>query len=104
MSREQRRISLLSAFREGLSTTGYVEGHNVRIEYRWAEAHSGDCQSLRHSWFVSKWQYLSPRAAPLLHWPQRLRREPYQSFSRPRLIPSALDLSKSSTRTSPSHH
>ena len=36
----------IAAFREGLGEQGYVEGHNVWIDYHWAEGHYSDLDAL----------------------------------------------------------
>jgi putative ABC transport system substrate-binding protein len=37
---------LVAAFRQGLGEHGYVEGRNVKIEYRWAEGHMDRLKAL----------------------------------------------------------
>jgi putative ABC transport system substrate-binding protein len=37
---------LVDAFRQGLSDLGWIEGHNITIDYRWAEGQPGRLQNL----------------------------------------------------------
>jgi putative tryptophan/tyrosine transport system substrate-binding protein len=64
----------LRAFREGLRTTGYVEGQNVKVDYRWAEAQTGRLPELAKELVRDRVAVLV--AAGVLHRRWRPRRRP----------------------------
>ncbi len=41
---------LVAAFRQGLNQTGYVEGRNVALEYRWAHGQYDRLPALAVTW------------------------------------------------------
>src|SRR5437762_11543159 len=51
----------VEALRNGLRQYGWIEGQNLAIEWRFAEATSPDCQLSRPNWSASRWTLSSHR-------------------------------------------
>jgi putative ABC transport system substrate-binding protein len=47
--------SRLTGLRRGLNQSGYVEGRNFVVEYRWGETKLTDCQRWRLIWSNFEW-------------------------------------------------
>src|SRR5262245_6361955 len=60
-------------FRQGLRDLGYIEGQNIRFEFRSAEGHSTGFPNWQLSWFASRSMSSSLGSRPPL-WRQSKRR------------------------------
>jgi putative ABC transport system substrate-binding protein len=76
----ERNAHLLAAFGKGLSDTGYVEGQNVAIEYRWAKGQLDLLPALAADLLSRRVAVLVATAAKPLRAPSR-RPQQFQSYS-----------------------
>jgi len=51
----QDRTRHLAAFLKGLGEIGYVDGHNVAVEYRWADGQNDRLPAMAADWCI-RWR------------------------------------------------